>query len=206
MLDIIRKDCKSEDILIAVTKLNTHGIQLSTNFMIGLPDETEEDFQITLETIKKIINIQKQAKLNLYRFMPFPGTHLYSTLVQRGELKEPKNLDKWGSTFLDIDSGVKPWLSKNDKIGRPVKSFYLWLGFIRPNIKVFFRRLGFVPPSINRFFSLLFKVFGVIARYRLQNNLFFFPLEWWSFKKLHRVKKTFRDLYAGARIKKMEEY
>ncbi|MHA2203493.1 MAG: B12-binding domain-containing radical SAM protein [Candidatus Hodarchaeales archaeon] len=175
MLDIIKKDCKSGDILTAVIKLNKYGIGLTTNFIIGLPDETKKDFQITLETMRKIIKIQPKTQFSLFRFVAMPGTYLYQKLKQRDEIEQPKSLDKWGSMFLGIDSASKPWLSENDKIGRPVKTFYLWLGFIRP--------------EPNRFLYPLFKILRFVARLRFQSNLFFFPIEWWCYKKVHKARK-----------------
>ena len=179
MLDIIRKDCKSEDILTAVSKLSKYAIQLTTNFIIGLPGENEEDFQITLETIKKIIKIQPKTQFSLFWFVAMPGTYLYKKIKKRGEIKQPQSLEKWGRMFLGIDSASKPWLSENDKIGRPVKIYYFWFGFIRPEAN------GFLYP--------VFKILRTIARFRFEKNSFSFPFEWWYYKKIHKARKTSRD-------------
>ena len=58
------------------------GIMLTANFMLGLPGETREDMEQTLELAEEL-NV---ADFGYFVFYPYPGTHLFSVCLERGYL------------------------------------------------------------------------------------------------------------------------
>ena len=57
------------------------GIRFQGNFIVGYPGETEEDFKMTLNFIKKT----KPTNIALNIFMPLPGTFIYRKLKAEGK-------------------------------------------------------------------------------------------------------------------------
>jgi radical SAM superfamily enzyme YgiQ (UPF0313 family) len=58
------------------------GILLTANFMLGLPGETRDDLEQTLELAEEL-NV---ADFGYFVFYPYPGTHLFDECVLRGYL------------------------------------------------------------------------------------------------------------------------
>jgi radical SAM superfamily enzyme YgiQ (UPF0313 family) len=58
------------------------GILLTANFMLGLPGETRDDLEQTLELAEEL-NV---ADFGYFVFYPYPGTHLFDECVARGYL------------------------------------------------------------------------------------------------------------------------
>lgn len=84
------------------------GILLTANFMMGLPGETREDLQMTLDFAEELAVVD----FGYFVFYPYPGTHLYRVCVDEGylpadHLERPANhresiLDLPGLTQADI--------------------------------------------------------------------------------------------------------
>jgi radical SAM superfamily enzyme YgiQ (UPF0313 family) len=58
------------------------GIMLTANFMLGLPGETRDDLQQTLELAEEL----HVADFGYFVFYPYPGTHLFTECLERGYL------------------------------------------------------------------------------------------------------------------------
>jgi anaerobic magnesium-protoporphyrin IX monomethyl ester cyclase len=58
------------------------GIMLTANFMLGLPGETRDDLEQTLELAEEL-NV---ADFGYFVFYPYPGTRLFSDCLERGYL------------------------------------------------------------------------------------------------------------------------
>jgi radical SAM superfamily enzyme YgiQ (UPF0313 family) len=58
------------------------GILLTANFMLGLPGETRNDLEQTLELAEEL-NV---ADFGYFVFYPYPGTHLFESCLERGYL------------------------------------------------------------------------------------------------------------------------
>ena len=58
------------------------GILLTANFMLGLPGETRDDLEQTLE-LAEDLNV---ADFGYFVFYPYPGTHLFDACLERGYL------------------------------------------------------------------------------------------------------------------------
>jgi radical SAM superfamily enzyme YgiQ (UPF0313 family) len=58
------------------------GIMMTANFMIGLPGETRDDLQQTLELAEDLDVLD----FGYFVFYPYPGTHLFRSCVEKGYL------------------------------------------------------------------------------------------------------------------------
>ena len=68
MLELMNKKISIEQIKAALTSLANAGIKTTTYWVIGHPDETEEDFQMTLDLIEEMKNNIWQAECNVFQY------------------------------------------------------------------------------------------------------------------------------------------
>ncbi len=83
LLDNVKKDFTLDNTRMAIKFTKEEGIQTAGLFMIGLPGETK---QMT----EKTINFAKELDLDFAKFaitVPFPGSVLYEDLTKSGKLK-----------------------------------------------------------------------------------------------------------------------
>jgi len=80
MLKLMKKGITHEKVRKAAKLFNKHGIFWSAYFMMGLPNETEEDIYKTLEFMKDIR--PGYASIGVYE--PYPGTELFETGLKLG--------------------------------------------------------------------------------------------------------------------------
>lgn len=86
ILKKIRKNITIEEALKAIQIIEKSGIDYSTFFIVGFPDETEKTLQDTISVIKKING------LIIYSiFTPYPGTEAYEYCKTNGLI--PDNFD-----------------------------------------------------------------------------------------------------------------
>lgn len=85
ILKKIKKSLNLEKVKTAVKLFKKEGISVSGFFMIGLPYETPQ-------TMQKTIDFAKQLDVNFANFalvVPFPGTELYDIIKKEGKLTHP---------------------------------------------------------------------------------------------------------------------
>jgi len=75
ILKLINKQATVEDNQRAIDIANKIGLPITAAFIYGLPTETPEEKQMTIDFIKK--NIGKVGRGGWYRFVAFPGTDFY---------------------------------------------------------------------------------------------------------------------------------
>lgn len=80
ILKMINKRISHEKVRTAAKLFNKHGIFWSSYFMMGLPNETEEDIYSTLKFMKHIK--PDYASIGIYE--PYPGTELFDLGVRLG--------------------------------------------------------------------------------------------------------------------------
>ena len=62
------------------------GILITANFMLGLPGETRDDLQMTLELAEELATRYGMLDFGYFVFYPYPGTHLFKLCQERGFL------------------------------------------------------------------------------------------------------------------------
>ncbi len=91
MLKLIRKGETNEDVKRAVGLLRDAGIKSHAFFMIGLPDETEEDVDLS----KRLIQEAGFDHVEINMVTPYPGTDIFEKLMP----EDPSEIDRWYRWF-----------------------------------------------------------------------------------------------------------
>ena len=113
ILKYIAKGITREQALEAHHKLTKNGIHQNYFFMMGFPEETNEDI---LQTMSLIYQIAAQGKyvdnICLSCYTPYPGTSLYDECLARG-FKQPQSLEGW--IKMDFHRLNLPWFAARQK-------------------------------------------------------------------------------------------
>lgn len=91
ILEMIRKGETNEDVKRAFGLLKKAGIRTHAFFMIGLPDETPEDIELSKKLILEIT--PDHVEINMVT--PYPGTDLFDRLIPDA----PEKIDRWYRWF-----------------------------------------------------------------------------------------------------------
>jgi radical SAM superfamily enzyme YgiQ (UPF0313 family) len=94
IMTLINKKITLEECLRAAKLLKQAGIHWTGYFMIGLPTETKDDMQKTLEFMRKLE--PDFASISVYE--PFPGTAMFDLGVEKGLVQNERSL----SDFFEI--------------------------------------------------------------------------------------------------------
>ena len=91
ILKMIRKGETNEDVKRAIELLRGAGIRSHAFFMIGLPDETLEDVELS----KKLILDVQPDHVEINMVTPYPGTDIFTKLIP----EDPAKIDRWYRWF-----------------------------------------------------------------------------------------------------------
>lgn len=80
---VLEKDITNQEVMEKINLIKTFGIKVVASFMIGLPEEKEED---VLETIR-LCRAIRPAWILRSIFCPYPGTQIYDDLVRQGTIQ-----------------------------------------------------------------------------------------------------------------------
>jgi radical SAM superfamily enzyme YgiQ (UPF0313 family) len=97
----------------------TLGIKVHGTFIIGLPGETPETIQKTIEYAKEINPLTIQVSLAA----PYPGTTLYKQSVENGWLPENKVINLVSKEGVQLATIAYPHLSA-DEMYHQLENFY----------------------------------------------------------------------------------
>lgn len=143
ILDIIQKKINLEQIEIALKWTKRAGIETKGFFMIGLPMETSETIETTIDFAKRI----DLDDISIFKFTPFRGSEIYKSADQFGKFN-----DVWEKMNL-LETVFVPHGLTADKIDKysklAMKRFYL-----RP--KIFFsyiKRIIRNPRNLRKIFK-----------------------------------------------------
>ena len=91
----MKRGYKVKDFVEIVEKFRKEipNLFLSTDIIVGFPGETEEDFQKTVELLKKM----KPQKVNISKFGPRPGTE-----SAKMKLLDVKTINKRSKTLYEL--------------------------------------------------------------------------------------------------------
>jgi len=114
ILDAIEKGITLEQIHLVNRCLAAYPIRVRYNFILGFPDETDEDVNATLSLISQLQEHNANVEtpfVNLYT--PYPGTKLYARALELG-FQEPQTPADWGR--ITWSSGDQlAWLSEQQR-------------------------------------------------------------------------------------------
>ncbi|MFA6635558.1 MAG: radical SAM protein [Candidatus Omnitrophota bacterium] len=123
ILEVIKKGEKLEAIENAVKEACDLGYMVTLFFIMGLPTETKEDVEKSLEFAMKY----PVFDVRFYNPIPFPGTELYDWVEEKGYFDESlgdylNSFSHWinkpvfGTPELPIDSRIQLYAEINDRI------------------------------------------------------------------------------------------
>ena len=168
------------------------GIRSLGSYIIGFPDETEEQLRDTVNMMLR--NDASVYHMNI--FTALPGTESLDYVVENGLLDPPKTLKEWGDYSLMTE--IMPRYSKvPEREFYVIQSFFFWRSF-------FSRTSTAGRPSFDFALNLIRGTLGIIFRqnvFHVINGIFqasrrFFRVAWYNFaypgirKKYNLYKKN----------------
>ncbi len=171
MLDKIQKDMRVEDIYNSAIALKDRGIDANYSWMMGFPDEKEEDLKKTIKLMDEIHRILPNAAQRLRIYNPYPGSKLFEIAKEKG-FKAPVNLEGWANfsrEYCVLDYIRNPWYLKCLSY---VTYFYFSSGK-RVNIKPVYR----IPIFVLK----------VISKLRWKFKFFSMPIEFMLIEKFRKA-------------------
>ncbi|MBC8473241.1 MAG: cobalamin B12-binding domain-containing protein [Candidatus Omnitrophica bacterium] len=155
VLDLIKKNITLEMAERAIRWTKEAKIRASGLFMIGLPADTKETMQETLEFAKKL----PVDRLSFCITQPFPGSELYKTALARGEILKDVGYEYYGNThfyknipYIPKGLDVKTLIKYRHKFYR---EFYLRPSYFFRQIFKYSEVKGF-PARIASFLKAIF--------------------------------------------------
>ncbi len=91
ILKLARKGETNDHVIKAVRMLRKEGIKSHTFFMIGFPEETQEDIELS----KKLILKAQPDYVEINMVTPYPGTDIFLKIIK----DDPKTIDRWYRWF-----------------------------------------------------------------------------------------------------------
>lgn len=113
VLDSIHKDQKAEQIEWGVRNLVEIAPEIEANlsFIVGLPDESEVERQVTFDLIERLADMSARVRCSVCVYMPYPGTPLWPEALRRGYVPPPR---QEGWCEFDLNRGNTPWMSDSE--------------------------------------------------------------------------------------------
>jgi radical SAM superfamily enzyme YgiQ (UPF0313 family) len=110
LLKLIDKRFTVNKLLEGVRNIAKHNLHATYSFIVGLPTETKEEFQATIDLMRQIYKIHPRAGFTLGAYLPYPGSKMYAFSIAQG-FRPPARTEDWGAIDRfrkDFDS---PWVN-----------------------------------------------------------------------------------------------
>jgi anaerobic magnesium-protoporphyrin IX monomethyl ester cyclase len=101
ILDYIDKKATVEETLRFITKCKASQIIPVLSLMCGFPQSPIDDLKETVLFINEMKRINRDTKIKLFFFTPYPGSQLYQKAIESG-FQPPKSLEEWSHYTLNI--------------------------------------------------------------------------------------------------------
>ncbi|MFH0804142.1 MAG: radical SAM protein [Candidatus Zambryskibacteria bacterium] len=149
ILSLINKRITVDRIYSAVKSLAKFNVPACYSVIVGLPTETEAEFEATINLLYQIYKIHPEATFTLGAYMPYPGSLMYDMAIKAG-FKPPVRTEDWGKIDRFRKDFSSPW----------VDGEYVW------RIREYFKLLKFKLGPINSWFD-----------WRLKHRFFAWPID-----------------------------
>lgn len=106
MLERIEKDTTVEQILECAEMCARHGVAVIFSFIVGFPDEAEEQVMQTVALVKRLRRMSPKFETPIFYYKPYPG----STLSQNLGANMPGSLEDWAK-FDYVQGAAGEWVS-----------------------------------------------------------------------------------------------
>lgn len=141
VLQYIRKGLNRRMIDEGIKLVSQGGIKTLYSLMIGLPNETEEQLQRTLDFADEIRRLHPGAEVPIQPYVPLPGTLLYEEAVKAG-FQAPHHLEGWKN--YTNDEIRHPWVKNKKRLNAIYINTFLAFRYER-FLKSFWSSLIFGP-------------------------------------------------------------
>lgn len=136
-----------EDNYRAIKLLKQHGIQTNGFFIIGSPEEAEEDLEATLKLVKD----ENMDSFSVFQLAPFPGTEVWDYALKKGIVSDDINFDY---EQLAIPT-FKPKIVMTEKVSK--ERFEEWYKiFQEEGAKKYYKKIKFDWQHVRFLFSRKF--------------------------------------------------
>lgn len=175
ILDYIGKNITVEDTMKFLKKCKDFNIIAECSLMVGFPESPKDDFRDTIHLIDKIISINKENRILVFFYTPYPGTPLFEKSIENGFVP-PTSLEEWSKFSLKARN--TPWVDKNLEHKFHFIIDHVFNYAFLPNLK---------DSYIKKSRSLIpYYLYRILALLRWKYKFFHFPFELWI-KKLVRI-------------------
>lgn len=156
-------------------------IYFSYSFIINLPDETREDFNMTFDLVKKLLSIKKNSFVSAFhRYFSYPGTPLSIELEKKlgYDIADKLKFEQFSELSLE---------SYNNLINPDINDMYR-------ECKVYYYIIKYEKLEKILCFKLLFKIVG---RIRMSLNFYYLPIEIIMKNRIKSFVKSFQKKLGG---------
>lgn len=174
MLKRMKKDFDTKTIENSALLAKKYGFDINYSFVIGWPNETDEDRRNTVALALKLKRLHRGCTVYpLWTYIPYPGTSFYQDALELGFVP-PDDLEGWSAYFWG--NAQMPWLDKDAMANMHALSriafsnssriSIVWHSLIDRNIKARVKAKRMIA-----------SVLSIWARMRLQHHVNFLPYE-----------------------------
>lgn len=149
ILSLINKKITVERIMSAVASLAKYDVPASYSAIVGLPTETREETESTIDLLYRIYKIHPKAAFTLGAYMPYPGSSMYELALREGFLP-PQRTEDWSKIDRFRKDFSSPWIDGQ----------YVW------RVRECFKLLKFKLGPLNKWFE-----------FRIRQRFFALPLD-----------------------------
>lgn len=149
LLRLISKNFTVDRTMKSVQSLAKYNLPAVYSTIVGLPTETKEEFDQTIELMYQIYKIHPRGYFTLGAYLPYPGSAMYDMAIREG-FKSPQRTEDWGNIDRFRQGFKSPWVDTK-KVWR-----------IREYFKFFSYHLG----PVNKWFE-----------FRIKHRFFSFPID-----------------------------
>jgi len=126
MLNLINKGYTVDKIKEGVRILAKHDLYVTYSTIVGLPTETEEEFNQTLELMEWIHQVHPRAGFTMGSYLPYPGSLMYQFAIDHGFQPPTKTID-WGNIDRFRKDFSSPWVD-NKKVWR-IREYFKFFSY-----------------------------------------------------------------------------
>lgn len=119
LLKVSNKNLTLADIKRGAEILNRMGQKWSAFFMLGFPDETEDEIEMTWQLIKEI----QPTYVSMSVLAPYPGCEIYNDLVEKGKINENTDWNLYDPFSLYANSSLVFPKERFNDIARKTMAF-----------------------------------------------------------------------------------
>jgi anaerobic magnesium-protoporphyrin IX monomethyl ester cyclase len=128
--NVLQRINKMQDLNLVkkgISNAKVAGISVQAYFVIGLPGETEESFNLTRNYLENLHLEPGNDRVNFFAATPYPGTDLYEQPIQFGVRIRHEDWELYDNTHLimDLDSIEFEKLERNFKIAQEIEEEFI---------------------------------------------------------------------------------